>query len=92
MGSDLALDDAEDAFNEQRAQEVCRDAAIFVVGGMERGAALQKAEAIFDAQQEAQSDPTRAAELADEVQSPAVPKGKEAQVAAIAKDLLKGYD
>lgn len=88
---DWKLDDAEDEFNEQRVKAVCLDAAVFVVGGIERGAAIQKAEAIFDAQQEAQSDVTGTAELADEAQSPAIPKDKKAQVAAIAKELEDNY-
>lgn len=91
MTSDLHLQDQEDEFQDARARAICHDAAIFVVNGYERSSAVDRATEIFEAQQEAENDVTGAKGTLAEAQSPNMPKGKEAQVHAIAQELYEAY-
>lgn len=91
MTSDLHLQDQEDESQETGARAICHDAAIFVVNGYERPSAVERATKIFEAQQEAENDVTGAKGTLAEAQSPNMPKGKEAQVHAIAQELYEAY-
>ena len=91
MTSDLALQDAEDEFNEARDLAICHDAAIFVIDGYSRDSAIKKATEIFGTQQEAGNDPTGTIGTLAEAQSPNMQAGKGAQVKAIAQELYSEY-
>jgi hypothetical protein len=89
MSGDLDLAQQEEDFEDARERAICNDAAIFVVEEYSREDALNKAEQIFTAQQEAQSDITGVTGTLSETRSPRIPLGKEAQVKAIADELYK---
>lgn len=91
MTSDVHLQEQEDKFQEARIRAICLDAAILVVNGGGRASAIDSATEIFDAQQDTDNDVTGAKGTLAEAQSPRMPKGKEAQVHAIAKALHDTY-
>lgn len=91
MTSDLHLQDQEDEFQEARARAICHDAAIFIVNGNERSSAVDRATEIFEAQHEAGNDVAGVKGTLAEAQSPNMPKGKDAQVRAIAQDLYETH-
>lgn len=91
MTSDLALQNAEDKFNEARAWAICHDAAILVIDGHSRDSAIRKATEIFDTQQQARNDPTGTIGTLAEAQSPNMHAGRDAQVKAIAQELYSEY-
>ncbi len=91
MTSDLALQDAEDEFNEAREWAICHDAAILVIAGYSRDLAIKKATEIFGTQQEAENDPTGTIGTLAEAQSPNMHAGRDAQVKAIAQELYSEY-
>jgi hypothetical protein len=93
MTSDLHLQDGESDFQQARARAICLDAAIFVKKGEDRVSAVEKATAIFETQQEAQSDITGTVATLAEAKSPDTPEGRveQVQINAIAKELQAKY-
>jgi hypothetical protein len=89
MPNDVHLNEAEDDFNQARERAICHDAGILVTQGFSRNEALAKAESIFEAQQDAMNDVTGAKATLAEAQSPQMPEGAAAQVAAIAQKLYE---
>ena len=88
---DLHLVDQEEQYQEARAKVICYDAAILIVQGSSRPAAIQKAKETYRLQEEAEADPTGALGTLQEAQSPILTPGTEAQVAAIALELYQQY-
>ncbi|MCG9648404.1 hypothetical protein L1D24_07445 [Vibrio brasiliensis] len=99
IGSNYYVEVAEEGHREALRKEIARDAAVFVVEGNDRASSLKAAKELIEAQQEAISDE---AYDKDEngvirfhdssIESPAVPSGKEAQVNAIAAQLIDSID
>lgn len=89
MSNDFRVEEQEDEFNDARERLICRNAAILVVQGVARSDALTKAEAVFEAQQEAENDITGSKGTLAEAQAPQMPNGADAKVATIAQELYE---
>jgi len=89
MNKDEYFEAQEQQYNEDCEKLICKDAAIFILEGFTRPEALEKAEAIFSAQEEADGDVTGVKATLDECQSPKLKPGTENQVAVIAAELYQ---
>jgi hypothetical protein len=93
MPKDQHLDDQEEQYRNDRNMAICRNAAILIVNEkFSRLDALEKAQDIFIAQEEADADVTGAKGTLAEAQSPTVKLGTEAQVAAITQELFESLN
>ncbi|WP_068716437.1 hypothetical protein [Vibrio tritonius] len=94
IGSNYYVKVAEDEYKEELLKEIARDAAVHVVNGIDRSAAIKKAKATIEAQQEAiamqeyYEDEDGIIRFFDSsIESPQTPTGKHHQVATVAKEL-----
>lgn len=98
IGSNYYVEVAEEEYRDALRKEMARDAAIDVVNGNERTSSINAARNRIEAQQAALS--ANEYEEYDgvihfhdsSIESPAMPKGKEAQVNAIANELIEHFD
>ncbi|WP_321920148.1 hypothetical protein [Paraburkholderia tropica] len=91
MTKDQHLQDQEDQYQEALVDAICNDAAAFVIDGYTREQAVEKAKAINQRQQEADTDPTSALATLAEAQSPTQHAERGAQIAAIADELREEF-
>ncbi|EKF9738651.1 hypothetical protein ATY37_19960 [Vibrio cidicii] len=99
IGSNYYVEVAEEEYREALREEIARDAAVFVVEGIDRASSLKAAREIIEAQQEAISsgaydeDENGVIRFHDSsIESPVTPLGKESQVNAIAAELIDSID
>ncbi|PML49355.1 hypothetical protein BCT76_08115 [Vibrio tasmaniensis] len=99
IGSNYYVEVAQQEHEEALRQEMARDAAVDIVNGNSRSSSIEAAEKRIAAQQEAFS--TGAYTESEDgvvyfndssIESPAIPRGKEAQVKAIEEELLEQFD
>lgn len=87
IGSNLAVEDAEESYRDSCAERIAEIAAPLVADGMERGDAIAEAAEYLRNESEAEGDPTGVAEVENEYPSPSK-KIPRKQVDAIKAELM----
>jgi hypothetical protein len=99
IGSNYYVEVAQQEHEEALRREMAQDAAVDIVNGNSRDSSIKAAEIRIAAQQEAFStgayteDGAGVVHFNDpSIESPAIPRGKESQVKAIAEELLQYFE